>query len=142
VWFDSASDGYVCVAPVGKLVVDVEEPDHERARRAIEVGRDLDTLDFELRAMPSFLLGLIDGDVRVPVGWSIHFEVVGADGGPTLDRRDNVGALAKFTASAPGRVVIRVPDIEGYEPIAQRVVDVAYGPPQTIDIALRRREQR
>ncbi len=127
--YDADSGGYPFQASLGKAYIGVRAEGYERTERAVEVltGQNEFTLRIERACGVRVVL---DGLEQVA---KFALEPIDHDG------RESDRGRGWSHVTKPGRYTLRIPPIEGYEPVPDREIDVRTGQMLEVRIPLRKR---
>lgn len=138
--YDAAAGCHVVRGPAGPATLHVFEDAATHERVEIELGERPVAATIVLRRQYRIRVRLLDDGVPLPL--DLYDSLVVTRLGEDEDVSDSSswdGSLVELFVPEPGRYVVHVPRMDGYEPTAPRVADVVNGEAAILDVPLVRR---
>jgi hypothetical protein len=137
--YDPATRTYQFRAPAGRVVIHIWDRRFRFINETIDLDPGPNEHTIHLERSCGIILSLRDGDAKVK--WPEYrypsVESLGAEGAEAGSGDDPSGYY--MAVSAPGRYRVKVPEVDGYEPVPAFEIDVAKGEFVTRNVALQRR---
>jgi hypothetical protein len=136
------SGRYEFRAPQGTVTVLIWDDGYEPASADVTVSAGRTEATITLHALCGIRLTFKEGDATVPCewGWDVEVEPLTGEGYARRRRVSAGGRALLLKVTESGRYVVRIPDIEGFRPIADFTVDVEAG--ETVERVVRLERER